>query len=452
MRTAAIRRSALSEGGFREFILLFSPLLLINFSTCLYFFVEKLLLARFSVEAMEAAVNAAYACQLIQGPCVVITMLAQVYVGRWCGAQDWKSIGPGLWQFIWFSFLSMLITLPFSFVYGRWYFQGTAIEEIVMPYYYFLILINFLYPLASALSCFFIGQGKTRLVLFSSLGAQFIKMLLAYLLIFGWSDWIPSLGIMGGAISTLIAQGLFCLLLLGVFLNRKHAAMYCSRFWGLRPKLFWECIQPGILRALNRILSMASWASIAHLMTAKGGDYLLILSIGGTLFFFLPFLGDAICQAQTTVVSQILGAHNYHSLNKAFRSGTLLVLAIVFLVAIPLLLYSQPTFYYLFPTVTMSDVMISRVFLGIWVSFACFTFAYLPISYILAYKDMKFSLIMGLVTWINGYLLMYFAIEIMNIAADQFWLVLSLMHGSTALLYYWRMKWLQSKEPVLQKV
>ena len=52
---------------------------------------------------------------------------------------------------------------------------------------------------------------------------------------------------------------------------------------------------------------------------------------------------------------------------------------------------------------------------------------------------------MGGVNWINGYLLMYFFIVILDITADQFWLALSLMHGTTALLYFWRMQWLKSR-------
>ena len=64
--------------------------------------------------------------------------------------------------------------------------------------------------------------------------------------------------------------------------------------------------------------------------------------------------------------------------------------------------------------------------------------------YILAFKDTKFSLFMGTLNWINGFLLMYISIEVVKIPADQFWLVLSLMHAITALLYLWHMKWLKS--------
>lgn len=432
-------------GGFRRLFLLFLPILMMTFSSCLFLIVEKLLLARYSVQAMEAAVSSAYACQIFQAPCVALVMMAQVFVGRWSGAEEWKSIGPGLWQFIWFSILSLLFTTPLGIAYGNYFFQGTAIETIALPYYHFLILINFLFPLGATLTCFFLGQGKTRLILFSTIGFQCIKLILGYLLIFGYDPWIPSWGLMGGAISTFIAQLGFSILLLGVFLNKKHSSFYDTRAWRLKPKLFWECIHPGFLRALNRILNFASWAAIAHLMTVKGGDYILILSIGGTLFLFLPCLAEAVCQAQITIVSQILGVKDFSLLKSAFRSGSLLVFFVVFAATLPLVIFPIDTFNFLFPAIILDDASIQKTFLGVWLCFVFFAFGFVPLSSVLAFKDTKFSLFMGFVGWINGYALMFIAIKKIDIEADQFWIVLTLMHASTGLLYYLRMKWLHAK-------
>lgn len=431
------------KGDFKDLLFLFFPLLMTTFWNYFFAFIEQLFLARLSIEAMEAALNASYAYQIFQGPCIVLAMMAQVSVGRWYGAKDWAAIGPGTWQFIWFSFLSMLITVPCSLIYGNFYFHGIYLKQTALPYFYFFVSMNFLFPLGTALSCFYLGQGKTRLVLSVTLGTQIIRIGLAYLLIFGWSKWIPSVGILGGAVSTLIAQGGFCLLLFGFFLSPKYANIYQTKAWGFHPKLFWECIYPGGLRALGSILNRGSWASIAHLMTVKGGNYLLILSLGGTLFLFLPFLATALCQAQTTVVSQILGARDYPLLEKAFRSGALLVGAICIIVFIPLGLFPSMTFHLLFSEISLDEVTIRKVFFGIWLCFVFITFSYVPFSYILAFKNTLFAFLMGSATWLHSFIL-YLAIEKLEIPADQFWLVLSLMHAAFTLLYLWRMKLLKS--------
>ena len=436
------------NGGFRELFRLFIPLLVITFSNYLFLLVEKLFLARVSIQAMEAAVSSAYVCQIFQGSCVALAMMAQVSIGRWYGAREWKSIGPGLWQFIWFAFISMALTLPIGLIYGKFYFEGMAIKELATPYYTFLMGINFLYPLGAALSCFYLGKGNPRLILGVVLLSQAIKVLLGYVLIFGWGP-IPSYGILGGAISTCIAQVVFCGILLAMFLGKKNMQIYDSRAWRFQPKLFWECIYPGLLRVCNRILNFTSWASIAHLMTARGGDYLLILSIGGTLFLFLPMFIDAISQAQVTVISNLLGTKSYFLLKKAFYSGSKLVAFVVVLTAIPLVFFPDFTLTYLFPTIDLEPAVVHRIFIGIWLSFLFSAFSFIPISYVLAFKDMNFSFFMGFFNWINGYLWMYFAIHYLQIRSDQFWLILSVMHGTTMVAYLWRTYKLCTALPVL---
>jgi Na+-driven multidrug efflux pump len=438
-------RGFFPTGKMKEFAFLFFPILLMTFSSCLFLLVEKVLLARLSVEEMEAAITVAYICQIFQIVCISLAMMAQVSVAGWYGAQKWKTIGPGIWQFIWFSFLSMFLTIPVGLTYGNYFLAQTPIQEIARPYFYFLSSINFVYPLGTALSCFYLGQGKTRLVLIGSVGAQVLKLALAVPLILGCGSWIPSFGLLGGAISTLLAQGGYCAVLFGVFFWGENREKFASNIWRFQPKLFWECIQPGILRATNRILNVTCWASVAQLMAAKGGDYLIILSIGGALSLFLPFLGDAICQTQTIIVSQIIGARKFDLLGKAFFSGILLSLVFIVITSIILVGFSNFTFEYLFTNVPLNSGVVQRVFLGVWISFAFYTFGYVGISYILAFKDMNFSLLMGAFNWINGYLLMYIALEKIKISADMFWLVHSIMHGSTTLLYFLRTRTLCSR-------
>lgn len=438
-----------SVAGVRRLFTLFAPLLLVAFSNCIFLVIEKLLLARLSTEAMEAAVNSAYACQIFQGSCVALAMMAQVFIGRWNGAQEWKLIGPGLWQFIWFSVLSMALTLPLGLIYCEYYFGGLAIKELATPYYTFLMGINFLFPLGASLSCFYLGQGKPRLILVVTLFAQAIKLGLAYVLIFGWGSMITSWGILGGAISTMIAQGIFCAILLGCFLSRKNAEIFNTHEWKFKPKLFWECIYPGLLRVCNRVMNFTSWAAIARLMTAKGGDYLLFVSIGGTFFMFLTMFIDATCQALVTVVSNLLGTRSYSLLKKAFRSGLILVMSIILLTTIPLLLFPDVTFKFLFPTIELEIATLRPLLFGIWLSFSFLLFSFIPISDVLAFKDMNFSFVMGFFNWVNGFLFMYFAINQLQIKADQFWIFLSVMHGTTALIYLWRSSILRSRLPAL---
>lgn len=447
--THNLRYNAIQKGGFKQLILLFFPLFFTTFSNYFYLFIEKLLLARFSMDAMEAAVNITYAYQIFQGTSLSLAMMAQVFVGRWFGEGNWKPIGSGIWQYIWFSILSSFLTLPLGVLYGNFYFSGTRFEADAWNYYIFNLLINFLFPMGMTLSCFYFGLGKTRLVLITTLASQIVKLGLAYWFIFG-GGWVSPMGLMGGALSTLFAQMGYCLVLLAVFLNKNHRILYHTEAWKFNLKLFWECMHPGLIRALNRILIFTSWAATARLMSTRDADHLLVLSIGGTLFLFLPFIAESICQAQITVVSQILGLRDYGLLVKAFRSGTLLVFIVVALAAIPLLLFPEMIFSYLFPEFTLDITTVRSIFFGVWISFVFFTWNVVPVSYVFAFKDMNFSLLMGASSWLTCYGLMYLIMEVLNVPAKQFWVMLSLVHGITFLCYNCRVKWLLAKSDAPQ--
>src|SRR5207253_2220667 len=125
-------------------------------------------------------------------------------------------------------------------------------------------------------------------VFISTLICHLIKLPIGYALIFGWKE-MPGLGLMGGALSIFITQLSFCLLLLFIFLKRKNHELYQTRVWGLEWPFFWECIKPGILRAFNRLLTMANWGAMSYLMMKGGENNLLILTIGGTLALLTTF-------------------------------------------------------------------------------------------------------------------------------------------------------------------
>ncbi len=437
--------SSLTAGTFSRLLRLFIPILGITFCNGLFPALEKIFFAKISIEALNEGVNSLYASLIFQAPCLAVALMCQVFVGRWQGAKEWHKIGPGVWQFIWFSLFSIFLIVPLGLIYGIFYFQGKVFEATVWPYYIFILSIAFLYPLGATLSSFYLGLGKTRLVVLVNLCAQLIRVVLCYCFVFGVEGWIPAWGIMGAPLSSAMTQVGICLILFIVFIQSKYAKLYRTREYFLRFKLFREYIYSGLFRGIHRILTFASWASIAHLMALREADFLLVLSIGGTMFLLLSFFSEAIFEAQITVASQILGKGRYLLLNNAFLSGSLLVGIIAVLTAVPLFLFPSAIFSFLFPGVQLNEGIIQPTFLGVWISFLLFTYGFVPVSHILAFKDTKFFLYMGMFNWINGYLLMYFFIEKIGIAADKFWLALSLMHGSNTFIYVWRMRWLQSK-------
>lgn len=394
---------------------------------------------------MEAAVAVGYLSQIFQGALIAMAMMAQVFVARKHGSREWEQIGSGIWQWIWFSLFSMLVSVPGNLLYGYFYLEQTEIVQVAWPYFYVIIFSSFLYPLGAVLSCFFLGQKKTKLVFIGSLVCHLLKLGLSYILIFGY-EYIPSYGLVGGAVASLIAQGGFCLFLLVIFLNSTNSNTFKTREWHFRWDLFQDSISPGLMRACNRVLTFSSWIAITYLMTAKGGEYLLVLTIGGTLSFMSLFIGEALVQAQTTTVARLIGAGGLSRLQPTFIAGLLTSVMTSILIGIPLLFYPYEVFDWLFPQISISHAILMEICYGVWLSSTLFTFTSVPLGYILAFRDMRFSVLMGWLSWVNGYLWMFFMISIVEIEPGQFWLTLSVMHLANAAAYFWRAKVLTNRE------
>jgi MATE family multidrug resistance protein len=433
------------QGSVRELLSLAAPLFLILFTGCLLSFVERIWFAHFSIHALEASVNAIYLLRIFQMPCIALAMMAQAYVGYHNGAKELTSIGRCIWQMIWFSIFSMAITVPLSFFAQDIFFKGLEIEQTAAPYFAILVFCNFLYPLGAALSSFYLGRGKTTFTVLATLGAYLLNAGLDVALIFGIDPWIPAMGIKGAALGTLFAQGSFCLLLFGLFIKKSNQATFGTHQWKFQPKIFWRYISPGIPRAIGRLLLFAFWAANTHIMASKGGDYLLILSIGGTISMFLMFLSDGILQAFVVLISNALGAQNYSRFKKFLSSGLFVILSLGCILTVPLVLFPN-SMLQLFSLKTTLTPSLQLSLLWIWLHTMAVMFNALLLAVLISYKDTFFVLIASLVTAVIGYMAAYIGMNHFNLAPDKFWVFTLFTMVLSTSLYAWRTsrkKWLQ---------
>ncbi len=146
-----------------EFLRLFIPIAATILSGSLLAFVERLLLARFSLEGMEAALTVMYVSRLFYFPCMAVPLMAQAAIGFHMGAQEKQAVGPCMWQMVWFCIFSAFITIPLGWGVGQFYFSGMTIASLALPYYNLLSPLNFLYPLIAAFAAFYIGIGRAKI-------------------------------------------------------------------------------------------------------------------------------------------------------------------------------------------------------------------------------------------------------------------------------------------------
>lgn len=289
------------SGNTRTLVRISLPLMFFLFCEALTSFCERIFLSYYSLDAVHASLNASYLATIFQSPCIAIGAMAQVFVGLYQGSGEYKRIGPCVWQLIWFSFLSFLLVFPLSFFVSSLYFKNTIIQRLGIEYFTILALGNFLFPLNTALSSFYLGRGKTLLVTNLMLASYVMNLFLNWVLIFGIKGIVPSLGIKGAAFAKCISLGIISFIFFGTFLTKKNRAVYHTHFWFFSPKALWNYTRPGMIRAFGFLSSKICWAVITYIIIQKEGPYLDALTIGGTIITFLLFIANGIYKATLTI-------------------------------------------------------------------------------------------------------------------------------------------------------
>lgn len=431
----------------RELIALSFPLILSLFSGSFMGVCDRVFLAHYSIEAFEQSVSATYLCILFQQPLIRITSMAQVFVGLYTGASQHEKIGGSVWQMIWLSLLSMVITLPFSQFISPFFFQGTIIQDSANDYFNVLMAVNFLYPLSIALTSYFVGRGKTKVIFISTLCSHLLNIGLNYILIFGFGTLIPSMGLFGAALGTAISQGAFCITLFILFLQKRDREQFNTGNYHFNWDSFWMQLRVGLPRAVARVIILTAWVATARVMILKGGNHLIVLSVGGSLILFFTFINDGMCQGMITIASNLMGSQTYQKIWKLVRSGMIFLISTSALLAIPYLLFPEWTLSFFFPEGLPSGetlALLRRACVWLWLYFLCYGYHAIGLSLVTASRDVTFYMFVIVFIWISSCLPTYIGMNYLNWDADKLWLVMaldSLLYGSIFLYRSTKEKW-----------
>lgn len=434
----------------RELVYLSFPLVLSLFSSSFMGFCDRFFLARYSLLAMQGCVYAGYLCMLFQLPVMKIVSMTQVFIGLYCGSKQYERIGPSVWQMIWLSLFSMLITLPLSQFVAPYFFKDSLIQEYASPYFTTFMIFNFLFPLGTTLSSYFMGKGKTKIIFLTTLASHSLNIGLDYFLIFGIQGIFPPLGVLGAAIASILAQILFCTILLFAFLRKRERETYRTDRYLFDWNNFWGQLRVGLPRAIARIIILTSWVCISRLMTFKGGDYLLVLSVGGSLILLFTFINDGMQQGLVTVFSHLMGSKDYTKIWKSVRSGFILLVLTTGILAIPYLFFPNLTLSFLCSNAVSPEsyAILKKSCIWLWAFFFCYGFNALGVSLVTASRDIAFYTFSIMFVWFTSYFPVYFSMNLFGASPDKLWLLMALDSFAFGLLFLHRAskeKWKERK-------
>jgi MATE family multidrug resistance protein len=387
-------------------------------------YVERLFLADYSEEALAGSLNAFFLARVFQSACIAVILVGQAFVGLYHGANQGKNIGPCIWQFIWFSLFSVSFVVPLGFLTEKLLFQNTAIASTEFNYFYLLCTFNFLFPLGSALSIFYMGRGLTRTIVFLTTLTCLLTIGLDRVLIFGWK-FIPSLGTTGAAIGRVIPQGILCIVLFFLFLSPSNREVYGTNKWKFSPKLFWHYIRPGVIRGLGAFPALGDWVLISRFMSLKSEAHLLVFTIGSTIFYFLTFLGDGLLQTTVTMASNHMGKKDYPKIWNSYFSGLILLSIFAVILVFPFFIFPQ-TFLSCFSTSAFYGQLgpvFKQMSPWLWLAIVAYGLNTTSLGLIVAARDTLFLFCFYCGVWAISFIPIYVAMDLLNWPAHRFWLL-----------------------------
>lgn len=330
------------EGSARELFTIAFPLMLSVLSGNLMMFLDRLILANYSLEAMNAAATAGMACMVLQYGAIGIASITEVFVGQYNGARKYAQASQPAWQMIWFSLFTSIFFFSAAKWGGPYVLSDYHYESLALPYYQWLLYFSPIFAVQAAIAGFFIGLGKVRLVTIAAIIGNITNVFLDLILIFGVSSYIPSLGTKGAAIATGLSQCLQVLILLVPFFKKTYREKYLTSDFSFRPKLLWKCLRVGVPSSIGHMIEIAAWAISMRMMISVSEDHLTVMAIGQGFYAIIAFGMEGLQKAVTTITANFIGASKWHFVTQAWSSAVKLLLFFAAILSIPMIFYPDP--------------------------------------------------------------------------------------------------------------
>lgn len=401
------------EGSIGELWAISYPLMLSALSGTIMLFIDRLVLARYATESMNAAAAASMFFFIVQFGTISIAAIAEVFVGQYNGAKQYLRVREPVWQMIWFSLLTACLFWPIAYFAPSYVIPANYINE-GSSFLVILLLFGPLFPLNAALSAFFIGQGKTHIVTKAVVLGSLVTLVLDCLLIFGIEGLVPEMGTTGAGIATGIGQLTGSIMLFGFFLTKHNRLHYLTHkpTWNLN--LLMKCLKIGLPSSFGHIIAITGWTFLIFVLSDTSAEHLTILTITQAIWVLFSFITDGLQKGVTAVASNYLGAKRPKKIHDVLKTSFKLSLVLLFFMAIPLLVFPDIFVQAFLPegvtTLDKSFMPIVEISLG-WLWFAfCFDVLAWSISGVLtAGGDTRFIMLAnGIGTWAFGIAPIYY--------------------------------------------
>jgi len=290
------------------------PIVISRASYTVVLFVNRLFLSRVGKHELAAAMSGGLSSLVLssffEGLVGYVTALVAQYYGAGrrtaCTRATTQALYVGLASYP--ILLCFVPIIKYVFVAAG---QDPALASLATIYARTLLAGSILVILRTALGGFFVGIGKTRIVMISNISSAFVSITANYILIFGKLG-MPQMGIRGAALGTICGSLFAFVVLLGYYLREISQAPYkVTNAWRLVPDIMKRLLRFGLPAGVEPFLNWFAFNVFVQIMHSYGPD----TAAAATIAFnwdsiaFVPMLG--LGTAATTVVGQHIGAKDY---------------------------------------------------------------------------------------------------------------------------------------------
>lgn len=302
--------TAASSSSYRELLRIAVPLIITSASFTVQNFCDRMFLAWYSPEALQAAVPAGILFFTLVCGFMSLAAFANSLVAQYYGSGDLHSCSRSVAQAVLFSLMSfplILLLIPA----GRWMLtlggHAPAVMAAEKTYLTILMAGGLFLPLSSAVTSFFSGRGLTRIVMVCAILGTGVNVILNSVLIFGLGPF-PEMGMAGAALASVISGFVSPLIMLAIYFSKKTDRLYATRrlFYFDGP-LFRRLLRFGIPSGIHMMLDIGSFTLFVLLVGRLGETAFMAanIALSVNMIAFMPAVG--IGQAAGTLVGQHMG-------------------------------------------------------------------------------------------------------------------------------------------------
>ncbi|OZU89118.1 MATE family efflux transporter [Virgibacillus indicus] len=332
--------------GKRWILFLAIPAVIENFFQTVIGFVDTLFISKIGVVEVSAVGVTNAVLQVYFAVFMAIGIAVNIYIARYTGANDRKSTKNTVWQSIYLAVFSGLLLGFMTLFFAEPLLQLMGAEEAVIQagtlYFQIIAIPSVILALSFVLASIIRGTGDTKTPMKVSIWINIIHVFLDYIFIFGFL-FIPGMGIVGAAIATVIVRliGVIWLFII-IYKRLLKEDMNTFKFnpinWSFMKKLLVVGTPAAGERLVMRIGQVLYFGIIVSLGTATFAAH----QIAGSIEVFSYMIGYGFATAATTIVSQLIGANEFHKAKKYAQDCVWIAVGFMSVIGLLLFIGAEP--------------------------------------------------------------------------------------------------------------